>query len=64
MSLFGERLHVITEEDPAAAIKQTTERLEANGMHVISATEERFSLEDVFICHRGEGSPAGQTGNR
>jgi len=50
VSLFGERLHVITEDDPAAALKQTTERLEANSMHVIRATEERFSLEDVFIA--------------
>jgi ABC-2 type transport system ATP-binding protein len=49
VSLFGERLHLITDEAPDLAIRQTTERLEANGLRVISAREDRFSLEDVFI---------------
>jgi len=49
VSLFGERLHMIADEDPATAIKETSERLEENGIHVISASETRFSLEDVFI---------------
>ena len=49
VSLFGERLHVITDEDPGNAIKETTKRLEENGLHVISARENPFSLEDVFI---------------
>ncbi|MGA2730791.1 MAG: ATP-binding cassette domain-containing protein [Terracidiphilus sp.] len=49
VSLFGERLHSITEEDPAIAIRETTKRLEENGIHVISARETPFSLEDVFI---------------
>jgi ABC-2 type transport system ATP-binding protein len=49
VSLFGERLHMITDEDPATAIKETTKRLEENGLHVASASETRFSLEDVFI---------------
>jgi ABC-2 type transport system ATP-binding protein len=49
VSLFGERLHMITDEDPATAIKETTKRLEENGIHVTSASVNRFSLEDVFI---------------
>jgi ABC-2 type transport system ATP-binding protein len=49
VSLFGERLHVITDEDPATAIKETTKRLEENGLHVTSAREIPLSLEDVFI---------------
>jgi ABC-2 type transport system ATP-binding protein len=49
VSLFGERLHLITEEDSALQIRQTTQKLEANGIRVISAREDRFSLEDVFI---------------
>jgi ABC-2 type transport system ATP-binding protein len=49
VSLFGERLHVITDESPNLAIRQTTQQLEASGLHVISAREDRFSLEDVFI---------------
>ena len=49
VSLFGERLHVITDEAPDIAIRQTTQQLEAAGLHVLSAREDRFSLEDVFI---------------
>jgi ABC-2 type transport system ATP-binding protein len=49
VSLFGERLHLITENTPDIAIQQTTKRLEDHGLHVISAREDRFSLEDVFI---------------
>jgi ABC-2 type transport system ATP-binding protein len=49
VSLFGERLHLITEDDPEIALRQTTQKLEANGIRVLSAREDRFSLEDVFI---------------
>ena len=49
VSLFGERLHMITDEDPATAIKETTKRLEEDGIHVTSAREIPLSLEDVFI---------------
>jgi len=49
VSLFGERVHMITDEDPAAAIKETTKRLEENELHVTSAKEIPLSLEDVFI---------------
>lgn len=49
VSLFGERLHLISEASPAVAIQQTTQQLEAAGLRVYSAREDRFSLEDVFI---------------
>jgi ABC-2 type transport system ATP-binding protein len=49
VSLFGERLHIITDDDPGNAIKETTKRLEENGLHVTSAREIPLSLEDVFI---------------
>jgi ABC-2 type transport system ATP-binding protein len=49
VSLFGERLHIITEEDAATAERTNRQKLEANGVRVISAREGRFSLEDVFI---------------
>jgi ABC-2 type transport system ATP-binding protein len=49
VSLFGERLHLITDEEPATAIKETTKRVEENGIHVTSAREIPLSLEDVFI---------------
>ena len=50
VSLFGDRLHVITEETPARAIEETTRRLAENGLHVLSARQGHFSLEDVFIA--------------
>lgn len=49
ISLFGERLHLIADEAPEAAIRRTTQQLEAAGIHFLSAREDRFSLEDVFI---------------
>jgi ABC-2 type transport system ATP-binding protein len=45
VSLFGDRLHVITEGDE----RHTRDRLQANGIQVKSVREQRFSLEDVFI---------------
>ena len=63
VSLFGERLHVIAEEDPATAIKETTKRLEKNGIHVISARETPFSLEDVFISIVEKARPPGKAAN-
>lgn len=49
VSLFGERLHVITDENVAAAEQFTREKLKSNGIHVLEIHEERFSMEDVFI---------------
>jgi ABC-2 type transport system ATP-binding protein len=49
VSLFGDRLHVITEETPEVGIRQTTDELLKRGVRVLNAREERFSLEDVFI---------------
>jgi ABC-2 type transport system ATP-binding protein len=63
VSLFGERLHAITEEDPATAIRETTKRLEENGIHVISARETPFSLEDVFISIVEKARPPGKAAN-
>ena len=49
VSLFGVRLHVITDDDPVTAERANRQKLEANGIRVISVREGRFSLEDVFI---------------
>ncbi len=49
MSLFGERLHVISDGDAATSEKQTRQRLQAAGIQVLSAKQQRYSLEDVFI---------------
>ena len=50
MSLFGDRLHVIIDDDPSAGIGRLNRRLESRGVHVFQAYEERYSLEDVFIA--------------
>lgn len=49
VSLFGNRLHLITKEDPEIDLRATTETLEANNIRVMSARQEHFSMEDVFI---------------
>ncbi|MBO0858039.1 MAG: ABC transporter ATP-binding protein [Chloracidobacterium sp.] len=49
VSLFGDRLHVITDEDPEIGKLATTEKLEANGIEVLQARVGRYSMEDVFI---------------
>jgi ABC-2 type transport system ATP-binding protein len=49
VSLFGTRLHVITDKDVDGCKQKTTHQLEAQGIHVIEAREGRLSLEDVFI---------------
>jgi hypothetical protein len=49
VSIFGARLHVIADEDPQSLQGAVTEALEADGIHVLSAREGRFSMEDVFI---------------
>jgi ABC-2 type transport system ATP-binding protein len=49
VSLFGDRLHVITEDGAESGLRSTTETLEASGIRVVSARQERFSMEDVFI---------------
>jgi len=49
VSLFGDRLHVVTDEDPAAGKQRIAKKLEAEGIRVVSTNEGQFSLEDVFI---------------
>ena len=49
VAIFGDRLHIIADEDLETATRNTTEELRQNGMRVIEAHEGRFSLEDVFI---------------
>jgi len=66
VSLFGDRLHIITDEDAETGMEAMTRRLRANGISVISVREDRFSLEDVFINvveqarHQGIAGSEGQ----
>ena len=49
VSLFGDRLHVIGDQEVDAGIRNTTEELANAGVRVLSVREERFSLEHLFI---------------
>jgi ABC-2 type transport system ATP-binding protein len=49
ISLFGDRLHVITDDDVASGEKSTKEKLESNGIRILEMREGQFSMEDVFI---------------
>jgi ABC-2 type transport system ATP-binding protein len=49
VSLFGDRLHVITDDDAATGIRKTESLLNAIGVKVRESCEGKYSLEDVFI---------------
>jgi ABC-2 type transport system ATP-binding protein len=49
VSLFGDRLHVIVDEEVETGIRSVREQLNAAGIQVLRAYEEPYSLEDVFI---------------
>ncbi len=49
VSLFGDRLHLMTDDSAEAAMAATTKQLQDLGIKVLDAREGRFSLEDVFI---------------
>jgi ABC-2 type transport system ATP-binding protein len=50
VSLFGDRLHVVIDEDPTPGIRRISRRLSEAGVQVVKAHTERYSLEDVFIA--------------
>ncbi len=49
VSLFGDRLHVVVDEDAGTGIKRLTKDLKLGGIEVLRAEKGVFSLEDVFI---------------
>jgi ABC-2 type transport system ATP-binding protein len=49
VSLFGDRLHVIVEGDAQAAARQLGAHLAREGIRLLEATEQDYSLEDVFL---------------
>jgi ABC-2 type transport system ATP-binding protein len=63
VALFGKRLHIITDSDVESGIRDTTQKLEAGGVHVLGATEGRFSLEDVFISVVEQAREHGKIGS-
>jgi ABC-2 type transport system ATP-binding protein len=60
VSLFGDRVHVITDEPVDEAIRRITGELEKAGVRVLSTREARFSLEDVFISVVEQARVAGK----
>jgi ABC-2 type transport system ATP-binding protein len=50
VSLFGDRLHVVVDEDADTGIRKLTNRLQSQGINVTRAREQTYSLEDVFIA--------------
>jgi ABC-2 type transport system ATP-binding protein len=61
VSLFGERLHVIVDEDARAAARAATARLERDGIRVLETTDQDYSLEDVFLVIAARGAAAAST---
>jgi ABC-2 type transport system ATP-binding protein len=49
VSLFGDRLHVIVDGDAGAALRALTASLAREGVRVLEARDEDYSLEDVFL---------------
>jgi ABC-2 type transport system ATP-binding protein len=50
VSLFGDRIHVISDEDPARAIREISDQFARDGITVRHAAERDYSLEDVFLA--------------
>jgi ABC-2 type transport system ATP-binding protein len=63
VALFGKRLHVITDSDVEAGIRENTRKLEAGGVRVLDSREGRFSLEDVFISVVEQARERGKIGS-
>ncbi len=62
VSLFGDRLHVITGTDVEPAQQLVSETLSQSGIRLFSVREARFSLEDVFISVVEQARELGKVG--
>jgi len=64
VSLFGRRLHVISDAEPGEGEREVREAFQSAGIRLLGAREARFSLEDVFISvveqARLQGKVAGE----
>ncbi len=50
ISLFGDRIHNVTDGDAESSMRETRAKLAAAGIDVLEAREIPWSLEDVFIA--------------
>lgn len=60
VSLFGDRFHVLVEGDAQAAARRLEARLAREGIRVLEATTQDYSLEDVFLIIAEKGARAGR----
>jgi ABC-2 type transport system ATP-binding protein len=58
VSLFGDRIHAIVDGDVAVVSREIMDRLAASGVRVLEATEQDYSLEDVFLLIAERGARA------
>ena len=58
VSPFGDRLHVIVDDDPGVAARRLEAWLARDGIRVLEATEQDYSLEDVFLAIAEKGTRA------
>jgi drug efflux transport system ATP-binding protein len=58
VSLFGERIHVIVEGEAETARRRLEARLVRDGIRVLEATEQDYTLEDVFLVIAEKGGGA------
>jgi ABC-2 type transport system ATP-binding protein len=58
VSLFGDRFHVIVDDDVQAATRRLTARLARDGIEVLEAAEQDYTLEDVFLVIAEKGACA------
>ena len=58
VSLFGDRFHVIVDDDAPTAARRITARLARDGIRVHEAIEQDYSLEDVFLSIVEKGALA------
>lgn len=63
VSLFGDRIHIITSKEVEECRKIIGEKLEANGMRIVDAREGRFSIEDIFISVVEKARKEGKVGS-
>jgi ABC-2 type transport system ATP-binding protein len=58
VSLFGDRFHVIVDDDPARATERIAARLARDGIRLLEVVDQDYSLEDVFLAIVEKGAVA------
>ena len=63
VSLFGERIHIVTSRELEHCKQAIAKTLEENGMRVLGSREGRFSMEDIFISLVEKAREEGKVGS-